>query len=49
MNAAEAELLADLEPGERAQLEELLTAIWERSGGLEAYAHAAAAEEEAAA
>ncbi len=46
MNEAEDQLFADLEPAERTQLEELLTAIWERSGGLEAYARAAAAEED---
>jgi DNA-binding MarR family transcriptional regulator len=38
MNEVEAELLAGLEPDERAQLETLLTGIWNGTGGYEAYA-----------
>src|SRR5213078_1050286 len=33
MDAVEADLLEGFEPGEREQLELLLTSIWERSGG----------------
>ncbi|MEA2126626.1 MAG: MarR family transcriptional regulator, transcriptional regulator for hemolysin [Solirubrobacteraceae bacterium] len=49
MDGVEAELLEDFEPAERAQLEGLLTSIWERSGGYEAYSQAAAAADEQAA
>src|SRR2546421_7410394 len=37
MDGVEADLLDDLEPAEREQLEGLLTSIWERSGGYEAW------------
>jgi DNA-binding MarR family transcriptional regulator len=36
MDGVEAELLEGFEPAERQELEGLLTAIWERSGGYEA-------------
>jgi DNA-binding MarR family transcriptional regulator len=49
MDAVEEELLADLEPAEREQLEGALTSIWERSGGYEAYSQAEAEVEEKAA
>jgi DNA-binding MarR family transcriptional regulator len=49
MDAVEKELLADLEPAEREQLEGALTSIWERSGGYEAYSQAEAEVEEKAA
>src|SRR3954469_13360634 len=42
MDGVEDELLAGFEPAEREQLEGLLTTIWERSGGYEAYSKAAA-------
>ena len=51
MDGVEDELLEDLEPSERRQLEGLLTSIWERSGGYEAWSQVAAeadAEEKAA-
>ena len=48
MDGVEEELLADLEPAEREQLEGALTAIWERSGGYEAWSQAEAAEDQAA-
>jgi DNA-binding MarR family transcriptional regulator len=38
MNQVEAELLSGLEADERAQLETLLTGIWNGTGGYEAYA-----------
>jgi DNA-binding MarR family transcriptional regulator len=37
MDGVEADLLEGLDPGEREQLEGLLTSIWERSGGYEAW------------
>src|SRR5256885_7220549 len=37
MDGVEADLLDGLEPAEREQLEGLLTSIWERSGGYEAW------------
>ncbi len=40
MDSVEEDLLEDLDPGERSQLEGLLTSIWERSGGYEAYSKA---------
>jgi DNA-binding MarR family transcriptional regulator len=49
MDAVEEELLADLEPAEREQLDGALTSIWERSGGYEAYSQAEAEVEEKAA
>ena len=41
MDGVESELLAGFEPAEREQFEHLLTAIWERSGGYEAYSQVA--------
>jgi MarR family transcriptional regulator, lower aerobic nicotinate degradation pathway regulator len=37
MDGVEDELLADFEPGDRAELERLLLSVWERAGGYEAY------------
>jgi DNA-binding MarR family transcriptional regulator len=37
MDGVEDELLGDIEPGDRAELERLLVSIWERAGGYEAY------------
>jgi DNA-binding MarR family transcriptional regulator len=48
MDGVEEDLLADLEPAERSQLEGLLTSIWERSGGYEAWQVAAEADDKAA-
>jgi DNA-binding MarR family transcriptional regulator len=48
MDDVDAELLADLTPSERAALEGLLTSIWERSGGFEAYSAAEDADEKVA-
>src|SRR4051794_4543337 len=42
MDGVEDELLDGLDPGEREQVATLLTSIWERSGGYEAYSRAAA-------
>ena len=42
MDAVEDDLLDGLEPAEREQLEGLLTSIWERSGGYDAYSQAEA-------
>jgi DNA-binding MarR family transcriptional regulator len=42
MDGVEEELLEGFEPAEREQLEVLLTSIWERSGGYEAWAQVAA-------
>jgi DNA-binding MarR family transcriptional regulator len=42
MDGVEADLLEGLEPTEREQLEGLLTSIWERSGGYEAWSQVAA-------
>src|SRR3954454_8507363 len=47
MDGVEEEMLDGLAPDEREQLEELLTSIWERSGGYEAWSQVAAAEEKA--
>src|SRR6184192_161961 len=44
MDGVEDDLLDGLEPAERAQLEGLLTSLWERSGGYEAWAQVAAAD-----
>src|SRR3954451_5197985 len=44
MDRVEAQMLEGFQPGERDQLELLLTSIWERSGGYEAYSRAADAE-----
>jgi len=41
MDGVEADLLRGFEPDEREQLETLLTAIWERSGGYEALSQVA--------
>jgi len=41
MDGVEDELLDGLEPAEREQLEGLLTSIWERSGGYEAWSEVA--------
>src|SRR3954447_5554129 len=48
MDRVEDELLDGLEPVEREQLEGVLTSIWERSGGYEAWSQVADAEEKAA-
>src|SRR5438874_9168964 len=42
MDGVEEELLEGLDPPEREQVEGLLTSIWERSGGYEAWAQAEA-------
>ena len=47
MDGVEEELLDGLEPAEREQFEGILTSIWERSGGYEAWSQVAAAEEKA--
>jgi DNA-binding MarR family transcriptional regulator len=44
MDEVEADLLDGLEPAEREHFAGLLTSIWERSGGYEAWSQAAAAE-----
>jgi DNA-binding MarR family transcriptional regulator len=49
MDGVEAELLEDFDPAEREQLEGLLTSIWERSGGYEAYSQVAVSAEDQAA
>jgi DNA-binding MarR family transcriptional regulator len=49
MDGVEAELLDGLEPAEREQLEVMLTSIWERSGGYEAWSQVAADVEDRAA
>ena len=46
MDGVEVELLQSLEPAERERFEGLLTAMWEGSGGYEAYAKAAAEDED---
>src|SRR3954471_20059875 len=48
MDGAEDDLLDGLEPAERKQLEGLLTSIWDRSGGYEAWQIAADADDKAA-
>jgi DNA-binding MarR family transcriptional regulator len=48
MDGVEDELLGGLDPAERTGVEQLLTSIWERSGGYEAYSQLAEAEEKAA-
>jgi DNA-binding MarR family transcriptional regulator len=48
MDGVEDDLLDGLERGERDQLEGLLTSIWERSDGYEAWAQVAEADESAA-
>jgi DNA-binding MarR family transcriptional regulator len=49
MDEVEEELLQGLEPAEREALAESLGAVWETSGGYEAYSAAAEVEEEQAA
>jgi DNA-binding MarR family transcriptional regulator len=49
MDGVEDDLLEGFEPAEREQFEELLTSIWERSGGYEAWSQAAAATDDKAA
>ena len=49
MDGVEDDLLEGLEPAEREQLEGLLTSIWERSGGYEAWSQAAAEADDKAA
>src|SRR6476469_1772224 len=49
MDGVEDELLDGLEPVEREQLEGLLTSIWERSGGYEAWSQVAAEADDKAA
>ncbi len=44
MDSVEEDLLDGLDPGEREQVEGLLTSMWERSGGYEAYSKAEEAE-----
>jgi DNA-binding MarR family transcriptional regulator len=49
MDSVEDELLADFDAPEREQVARLLTAIWNRSGGYEAYSQAAAGADDKAA
>lgn len=49
MDGVEEELLAGLDPPERRELEGILTSIWERSGGYEAWSQVADQPEEEAA
>jgi len=49
MDGVEADLLDGFEPAERERLERLLTSIWERSGGYEAWSQVAAATDDKAA
>src|SRR6267143_2803230 len=49
MDGVEDDLLDGLEPAEREELEGLLTSIWERSGGYEAWSQVAADAEDKAA
>jgi DNA-binding MarR family transcriptional regulator len=49
MDGVEDELLDGLEPARRKQLEGLLTSIWERSGGYEAWSQVAADADDKAA
>jgi DNA-binding MarR family transcriptional regulator len=44
MDQVEEDLLADLEPAERDELAQLLTSVWDRTGGYEAWQEAAAAD-----
>jgi DNA-binding MarR family transcriptional regulator len=48
MDGVEEALLDGLEPGQREEFEGLVTAMWEHSGGYEAYAKAAAADDDPA-
>src|SRR5205085_7107450 len=47
MDAVEDDLFDGFEPAEREQLEDLLTSIWERSGGYEAWSQVTADADEA--
>jgi DNA-binding MarR family transcriptional regulator len=49
MDRVEGDLLEGFEPAEREQLEGLLTSIWERSGGYEAWSEVAASVDDKAA
>jgi DNA-binding MarR family transcriptional regulator len=49
MDGVEDDLLDGFEPAEREQLEALLTSLWERSGGYEAWAQVAAEVDDEAA
>jgi DNA-binding MarR family transcriptional regulator len=49
MDEVEADLLKDFEPAEREQLERLLAAAWERSGGYEAWSQVPADADDKAA
>ena len=49
MDGVEDDLLDGFEPAEREQLEALLTSLWERSGGYEAWAQVAAEADDKAA
>jgi hypothetical protein len=49
MDGVEEELLDGLDPAERKDLEGILTSIWERSGGYEAWSQVADEPEEEAA
>jgi DNA-binding MarR family transcriptional regulator len=49
MDGVEADLLDGLEPGEREQLARLLSAMWERSGGYEAWSQVPADADDKAA
>ena len=49
MDRVEAELLGALEPADRDRMEGLLTSMWERSGGYEAWSQVAGAAEDKAA
>jgi DNA-binding MarR family transcriptional regulator len=49
MDSVEDDLLADFDAGEREQVARLLAAIWNRSGGYEAYSQAAAEADDKAA
>ena len=49
MDSVEDDLLADFDSGEREQVARLLAAIWNRSGGYEAYSQAAAEADDKAA
>ena len=48
MDGVEDELLADLDAGDRAELERLLLSVWERAGGYEAYSKVPLEDDKAA-
>jgi hypothetical protein len=48
MDSVEEDLLDGLKPAERSELEALLTSIWERSGGYDAWTQAAEPESQPA-